>query len=106
MVYSILNESDASTKIKQRTQKVSNTYMIEVKMTSSSYSSEYLINAIPDTTDNTTMILVNVAHSQDTSTNERFTIYLFYTCKINNGNNFTFIRSFMIGTVYIYYISI
>ena len=80
--------------------------MIEVKMTSSSYSSEYLINAIPDTTDNTTMILVNVAHSRYTSTNEGFIVYLFYSCKINNSNNFTFIRSPMIGIINIYYISI
>lgn len=80
--------------------------MIEVKMTSTDYSSEYLINAIPDTTDNTTMILVNVAHSRYPSTNERYIVYLFYSCKINNSNNFTFIRSPMVGTINIYYISI
>ena len=75
-------------------------------MTLTDYSSEYLINAIPDTTINTTMILVNVLHSRDTSTNERFIDYLFYSCKINNSNNFTFIRSPMVGTINIYYISI
>lgn len=79
--------------------------MIEVKMTSTYYSSEYLINAIPDTTDNVTIVLANVAHSRDVSANERFITYLFYSCKINNGSNFTFIRSPMIGTVNIYYIS-
>lgn len=102
----MFNESDASTKIKHRTQEVSNTYMIEVKMTSTDHSSKYLINAIPDTTNNITMILVNVAHLQYTSTNERSIVYLFYSCKINNSNNFTFIRSPMVGTINIYYISI
>lgn len=85
-------------------------------MTSSSEYSEYLISVIPDTTGSsgfqyttggTMLMLVDIARSQDTSTNEKFTTYLFYAYKINHTiSNATFTAENASGTIYIYYISI
>lgn len=85
-------------------------------MTSSHESSEYLISVIPDTTGSSTILnttggtmlmLVDIAHSRDISTNEKFTTYLFYSYKVNHtDSNATFTVENVSGTVYIYYISI
>lgn len=85
-------------------------------MTSSYESSEYLISVIPDTTGSSTILnttggtmlmLVDIAHSHDTYTNEKSTTYLFYAYKVNRtDSNATFTVENASGTVYIYYISI
>lgn len=84
-------------------------------MTSSHESSEYLISVIPDTTGsgilNTTggtmLMLVDIARSHDTYTNEKSTTYLFYAYKVNRtDSNATFTVENASGTIYIYYISI
>ena len=77
-------------------------------MTSTAYSSEYLINAIPDTTDNTVLKLVDILHARDISMNITITNYIFYAYKLTyDGNNYyKLIQSNASGTVYIYYILI
>ena len=75
-------------------------------MTSSYYSSEYLISVIPDTTNYTGLILADVLHSKDIYLNENYTTYDFYVYKFNYGDNYTFTKANANGTVYIYYISI
>lgn len=75
-------------------------------MTSSHYSSEYLISVIPDTTNYTGLILLDVLHSKDISLNENYTIYEFYAYKLKYGDNYTFTKVNTNGTAYIYYISI
>lgn len=79
---------------------------VQVKMTSSYYSSEYLVSAIPDITNSTALMLAGVMHQQDTYTNEKFTVYLFYSYNIAYGNNYTLVKTNTTGTMYIYYISI
>lgn len=107
----IFNKSDASSiKIKQRTQTINNTYIVEVKMTSTRISSdrkisEYLISVIPDTTNYTALILADILHQKDISLNKEYTCYIFYTYKINYDDNYTFTKVNADGTVYIYYIS-
>ena len=75
-------------------------------MTSSYYSSEYLISVIPDTTNYTGLILADVLHQQDISLNENYTTYEFYAYKLKYGDNYTLTKVNANGTVYIYYISI
>ena len=75
-------------------------------MTSSYYSSEYLISVIPDTTNYTGLILADVLHQQDIYLNEKYTIYDFYAYKLKYGDNYTFTKVNANGTIYIYYISI
>lgn len=75
-------------------------------MTSSYESSEYLISAIPDTTNYTGLILVDVLHQQDLYLNEKYTTYDFYAYKLKYGDNYTFTKVNANGTIYIYYISI
>ena len=77
-------------------------------MTSSYYSSEYLISVIPDTTNYTGLILVDVLHTQDISLNENILTYEFYAYKLKYGDNYnyTFTKVNANGIVYIYYFSI
>lgn len=75
-------------------------------MTSSYYSSEYLISVIPDTTNNAVLILADVLHSKDIYINENYTTYAFYAYNLKYGDNYTFTKVRANGTVYIYYISI
>lgn len=75
-------------------------------MTSSYYSSEYLISVIPDTTNYTGLILVDVLHTQNISLNENILTYDFYAYKLKYGDNYTFTKVNANGTVYIYYFSI
>lgn len=85
---------------------MNNEQSVQVKMTSSYYFSEYLVSAIPDITNNGALMLTGVMHQQDTYTNEKFTVYLFYAYNIAYGNNYTLIKTNVNGTMYIYYISI
>ena len=83
--------------------------MIEVKMTSTDYSSEYLISVIPDTTNNTVLKLVDILHARDISMNMTITNYIFHAYKLtyDDDNNYhKLTQSNASGTVYIYYISI
>ena len=75
-------------------------------MTSSYYSSEYLISVIPDTTNYTGLILEDVLHQQDIYLNENYTIYVFCAYKLKYGDNYTLTKINANGTAYIYYISI
>lgn len=44
---------------------MNNEQSVQVKMTSSYYSSEYLVSAIPDITNNGALMLAGVMHQQD-----------------------------------------
>ena len=100
-----LNDA-SSIKIKQRTQTINNTYNIEIKMTSSYNSSEYLINVIPDTTNYAALILADILHQQDTYMNTTITDYVFYAYRISYGDSYTLTTLNANGTAYIYYILI
>ena len=75
-------------------------------MTSSYNSSEYLINVIPDTTNNAALILANILHQQDVYMNTAITDYVFYAYRISYSDNYTLTKLNANGTVYIYYILI
>lgn len=77
-------------------------------MTSSYYSSEYLISAIPDpgNSNDAALMPAGILYQQDTYTNEKFTVYAFYAYKINYGNTYALTKVNANGTLYVYYISI
>lgn len=99
----IFNESDASIKIKQRTQNVTSISSVNVKMTSTAYSSEYLVSVIADSNTYTVLLLTNILHSKDLSLNESYTTYCYHSIKYDGTLKFT--QYPMNGTLYIYFIS-
>lgn len=98
----IFNEYDASIKIKQRTQNLANISSVNVKMTSTTYSSEYLVSVIADSSTYTVLLLTNILHSKDISLNESYTTYCYNSIKYDATLKFT--QYPMNGTLYIYYI--
>lgn len=98
----IFNEYDASIKIKQRTQNLASISSVNVKMTSTTYSSEYLVSVIADSSTYTVLLLTNILHSKDTSLNESYTTYCYHSIKYDATLKFT--QYPMNGTLYIYYI--
>lgn len=72
-------------------------------MTSTAYSSEYLVNVIADSDTYTVLLLTNILHSEDLSLNESYTTYCYYSIKYDGTLKFT--QYPMNGTLYIYFIS-
>lgn len=72
-------------------------------MTSTSYSSEYLVSVIADSNTYTVLLLTAVLHSKDLVLNESYTRYLYYSVKYNN-TTLEINKYPMTGTLYIYYI--
>lgn len=71
-------------------------------MTSTAYSSEYLVSVIADSNTYTVLLLTNILHSKDISLNESYTMYYYYSVKYDATLKFT--KYPMTGTLYIYYI--
>lgn len=71
-------------------------------MTSTRYSSEYLVSVIADSSTYTVLLLTNILHSKDISLNESYTTYYYHSIKYDGTLKFT--QYPMTGIVYIYYI--
>lgn len=74
---------------------------LDVKMASSAYSTEYLVNVVPDS-DQIVLLLTDILHSKDISLNKSYTTYYYYSVKYNAKLEFA--KYPMNGTAYIYYI--
>lgn len=72
-------------------------------MTSTAYSSEYLVSVIADSSTYTVLLLTNILHSKDLSLNESYTTYCYHSIKYDGTLKFT--QYPMNGTLYIYFIS-